>query len=189
MEITLPGNYSPQFEVIVPKNKNLFDESLYEDWPSFILLDLHWKYATRKILWQETLGTLQALAVVHRVPEGLKSQDAHSSDFKNAITKNLQQAFNIADGDVKSRSGISLPETYETVNVNNTSWLKYNVIGGTSNPDMLSYSTPLSSEHFITVMFRVVGHEGYDVKDWHNRCLEDIERIMGSLKISHPERQ
>jgi len=189
MEITLPGNNSPEYDVIVPENRNLYDESLYEDWPSFILLDIHWKYAARKILWQETLGTLQTLAVVHRAPEALKSQDAHSSEFKNVITKDLRQAFNIADGEVTARNGISLPETYEAVNINNTSWLKYNVIGGTSNADMLSYSTPLSSEHFITVMFRIVGHEGHDVKNWHDRCLEDIERIMNSLKISHPEGQ
>ena len=187
LETTLPGNYSQEFESILPENKNLYDKSLYENWPSFILMDLHWKYAARKILWQETLGTLQALAVVHRSPEELKSQNAHSNEFKNIIINNLRQSFEIEDGEVTANSGISMPETYEPIDINNTSWLKYTVNGGTSNADMLSYSTPLTSGHFITIMFRIVGHEGYDVKNWRNKCLDDIERIMDSLKISHPE--
>lgn len=188
LEMTLPRNYSTEHETILPENKNLYDDSLYNDWPSFVLLDIHWKYAARKILWQEILGTLQVLAVIHKSSAELRSTNAHSSEFEAIVTRDLRESFEIEDGEMVAQSGIELPRKYHFVDINNTPWLRYTVIGGTSNADMLSFSTPLTEQHYITVIFRIAGHQSYDTKDWHNTCIDDIEKIINSFKLNLPSK-
>ena len=185
LEVTIAGNYSNEFEIVLPENKNLYDESLYKDWPSFVLMDIHWKYTASKILWQETLGSLQMLAVVHKSPTELDSTSPHSPSFESIITRGLRASFDIPDGETEANTGIGLPKKYESVDINDTQWLKYTVIGGTANADMLSYSTSLSRQHYITVIFRVVEHQSSGIKNWYNVCLSDIKKIMSSFSVSH----
>lgn len=184
LEFSVPLKLSNDFEFIEPTNKNIYDENLYGSWSSFTLTSMYWDYKSSKILWNEMYGTLRMHVLIQRNTRNIPIKDIN--ELKSVLTENLRKTYGIDDNKYKDDSGLGIPETYQVINIHNIDWLKFAIHGGNANADMLAYATPLSDSHSIEVYFTIIESKPREARNWYNTCLNDIDRIMDSFKLSHP---
>ncbi len=184
LTFVLPGAVSREFELTLPADKNIHDQSLYRDWDSFLLANMFWDYKSRKLLWQNVYGSLNLRMTVHRISAGDGLSDTQA--LAQAIEASMRAAYGISPGERQSDSGLRLPEDFKDVDINNRAWLAFSVRRGNEEPGMLNYAIRLTDTHYLKVSLKVM--ENYDraEKNWYEQATGDIRKIVDSLKVNGP---
>lgn len=186
VKYVVPVKFSGDFDVMEPTNNNIYDDNLYRQWTSFTVSSMYWDYKSSMILWTEMYGTLKMHVMVQKNPDSFKVRNM--DELQKAITDNLRKIYDIPPGQYRDNSGFTIPQDFENISINNIEWTKFLIVGGTSSADMIAYATPLSADHILEVYFTIMEAKPRNDKNWYNICLNDIEKIMDSFKLTHPRR-
>jgi hypothetical protein len=188
LEFTIPGRFSVDFPSEFPANKNVYDPDHYIKRPSFKLAEFYWDYKDRSFLfWQDILGTLKMRINIHKAPTAPKDDIFQQSQFISMLDKVTRNMHDIPDDKSSTESGLKLPETYEPISLKSgTIAIRYTIEGGITQSDYIAYAIPLNESHFILAIFTIMVARDENYKDWYNTCLNDIDKIMDSFKLSHP---
>ncbi|ABC33371.1 hypothetical protein HCH_06746 [Hahella chejuensis KCTC 2396] len=208
----LPGNLGlkgvrrPNFPLMVNLQPELFDQTSYKQAfnRSYIQVQCEsWEY--RGFILQGNFGRLCSLALnidVNRAEphttlktgnlESLKSY--LENDFsryyesEGGINWKARQKFKddaFTKGEVPDHYLVTLPESYDIENINDASWLSYQIgpEGRAGYRYTYYWAYPVSENFYLTVSFWMLFEHG-DIKELRReRMAEDARRIMSMVEL------
>jgi len=187
----LPGNTSPDFDVPINSAQadsyNLYDNDLYGDRNWFCLTSACWDYKSGGLFWQNMYATLNVRITVNRISPTASEEMVALGTLPGILGSMLRQSYEIEDGKSQSESGMNLPKSYEQVKYHNE-WVKFELVRHNHAYDTYAYATPVSDTHYLIVFFKLMPTVDEDKGNWYRICLNDIEKIMDSFKLTHPGR-
>lgn len=188
LEFAIPGQFSTNFPPEFPANQNVYDSDHYIKWPSFKLAEFYWDYKDRSLLfWQDILGTLKMRINIHKAPAATEGNIFEQNQFITMLDEVNRKMYDVPKNKNSTESGLTLPEKYEPVQLKGgATAIRYTIEGGTTQSDYIAYAIPLNESHFILAIFTIMVARDENDKNWYNTCLNDIEKIMDSFKLSHP---
>jgi len=190
LEFVIPGQFSVDFSQELPANHNVYDSDHYTKWPSFKLAEFYWDYKDRTLIfWQDILGTLKMRINIHKAPSASEGDIFEQNNFISMLDKANRKMHDVPENKNSTESGLTLPKKYEPVPLKGgITAIRYTIKGGTTQSDYIAYAIPLNESHFILAMFTIMVARDENDKNWYSLCLNDIEKIMDSFKLTHPGR-
>lgn len=148
-------------------NVSLRDDALFRKSDRFVATKVHWKF--RDGVLRKVSGVMEMKIVLSRATN-LDSMQLQG------IKESLQVAF---DNELKVVGYRGEPVVFQAIEINGKPWLNYRVpILG-----VLSYSTPLSNERYLTVSFSFIDNTGEPSPQWQNSAVELSKVIISSATI------
>lgn len=151
------------------KNKvSLRDDGLFGKSARFVATKVHWKF--RDGVLRKVSGVMEMKIVLSRA-NNLDSMQLQG------VKESLQTAF---DNELKVVGYQGEPVFFQGIEINGKTWVNYRVpILG-----VLSYSTPLSNERYLTVSFTFIDNTGEPSHHWQNSAVELSKAIISSATIT-----
>jgi len=146
---------------------SLRDDELFGKSARFVATKVHWKFHE---------GVLRKVSGVMEMKIVLSRATNLDSTRLQGIKESLQTAF---DNELKVVGYRGEPVLFQGIEINGKAWLNYRVpILG-----MLSYSTPLTNERYLTVSFSFIDNAGEPSHLWQNSAVELAKAIISSATI------